>query len=387
MLISTLLCLYCMGVACYPDQEQIRCGAERMEDFLPLIRDKHIALVANHTSLVAGTHLVDTLISRGMGKDQLLRVFAPEHGFRGERAAGAHVADGKDPLTGIAIVSLYGAHRKPEPEDLSGVELVVFDLQDVGARFYTYISTLHYVMEACAEQGVPLLVLDRPNPNGGYVDGPIREANYTSFVAKHPIPVVYGLTIGELAGMINEEGWLNAGIRCDLQVIPCANYSRDMEYSLPVAPSPNLPNDHAIRLYPSTCFFEGTVLSEGRGTSMPFEVYGHPDLEGDFSFTPRSIPGVSGDPKFKDQLCVGADLRGFVPEEGWTRLNLQWLLEAYKKFPAKSEFFLSYFDTLAGTARLREQIEAGWDEHRIRSSWQPGLEAYLNIREKHLLYK
>ena len=343
--------------------------------------------MANHTSLVDGTHLVDTLISMGMGKDQLLRVFAPEHGFRGERAAGARVADGKDPLTGIAIVSLYGAHRKPEPEDLKGVELVVFDLQDVGARFYTYISTLHYVMEACAEQGVPLLVLDRPNPNIGYIDGPIREAKYTSFVGKHPIPVVYGLTIGELAGMINDEGWLNAGIRCDLQVIPCANYSRDMEYSLPVPPSPNLSNDHAIRMYPSTCFFEGTVISEGRGTSMPFEVYGHPELEGDFSFTPRSIPGVSGDPKFRDQLCVGADLRDFVPGEGWTRLYLHWLLEAYKRFPRKSEFFLSYFDTLAGTARLREQIEAGWDEQRIRSSWQPGLEAYVKIRGKYLLYK
>jgi len=375
-----------MGVACSPDPEQIRSGAEGMDSYLPLIRDKHIALVANHTSVVGGTHLVDTLISSGLRKDQLLKVFAPEHGFRGERAAGAQVADGKDPVTGISIVSLYGAHRKPRPEDLKGVDMVLFDLQDVGARFYTYISTLHYVMEACAENGVPLLVLDRPNPNGACVDGPIRETEYTSFVGMHPIPVVYGLTIGELAGMINGEGWLSEGISCELQVIPCENYSHDLAFSLPVSPSPNLPNDHAISLYPSTCFFEGTVLSEGRGTSMPFEVFGHPDLEGDFSFTPRSIPGVSGNPKFRDQLCWGVDLRDFVPPQGWTRLYLQWLLEAYEKFPEKSEFFLPYFNTLAGTARLRTQIEAGWDEDRIRASWQEDLDDYLQLREKYLIY-
>jgi uncharacterized protein YbbC (DUF1343 family) len=357
-----------------------------MDAYLPLIRGKRMALVANHTSMVGDSHLVDTLLARGLKKDHLLKVFAPEHGFRGERAAGAHIEDGRDPLTGISIVSLYGTHYKPTPKDLEGVDLVLFDLQDVGARFYTYISTLHYVMEACAEQGVPLLVLDRPNPNGAYVDGPIREEEYTSFVGMHPIPVVYGLTIGELAGMINGEKWLGEGLGCELRVIPCANYSRGQPYSLPVAPSPNLRNDHAIRLYPSTCFFEGTVLSEGRGTDMPFEVYGHPDLQGDFSFTPRSIPGVSGHPKFKDQLCRGADLRAFDPPEGWTRLYLHWLLDAYEKFPDKSEFFRPYFDTLAGTARLREQIEAGWDEDRIRASWQEGLENYHIIREKYLIY-
>lgn len=375
-----------MGLACSPVQEQIQSGAGQMDEYLPLIGNKHIALVANHTSVVGGTHLVDTLLSGGLRKDQLLKVFAPEHGFRGDRAAGAHVDDGSDPVTGIPIVSLYGSNRKPGPEDLEGVDLVLFDLQDVGARFYTYISTLHYVMEACAENGVPLMVLDRPNPNGGYVDGPILEEEYTSFVGMHPIPVVYGLTIGELAGMINGEGWLSNGVKCKLKVIPCANYTHNQSYSLPVAPSPNLSNDHAIRMYPSTCFFEGTVMSEGRGTPMPFEVYGHPGLEGDFSFTPRSIPGISGNPKFRDQQCMGADLRDFVPPEGWTRLYLQWLLEAYEKFPDKTEFFLPFFEKLAGTAMLRTQIEAGWDENRIRSGWQPGLEKYLLMRENYLIY-
>lgn len=386
LLISFLLGLLCMGVACSPAEPQILAGAERINDYLPLIRDQQIALVANHASVVGGTHLVDTLLSLGLEKEKLLKVFAPEHGFRGERAAGALVDDGIDPLTGIPVVSLYGSHRKPEPEDLEGIDLVVFDLQDVGVRFYTYISTLHYVMEACAENGVPLLVLDRPNPNGAYVDGPVREEEFTSFVGMHPIPVVYGLTMGELAGMINGEGWLSEGIQCKLQVIPCANYSRHQSYSLPVSPSPNLSNDHAIRMYPSTCFFEGTVLSEGRGTPMPFEVYGHPDLEGEFSFTPRSIPGVADHPKFQDQLCKGADLRGFIPPEGWTRLYLRWVLEAYEKFPEKAEFFRPYFDTLAGTNRLREQIEAGWSEDRIRSSWQPGLEKYLQARKNYLIY-
>lgn len=381
-----MMALFFLGFACGSAEQQIGAGAERMDLYLPQLLDKHIALVANHTSVVGASHLVDTLLSSGMDRDQLLKVFAPEHGFRGKLAAGARVEDGIDPKTGIPIVSLYSSNHKPEPQDLEGVDLVVFDLQDVGARFYTYISTLHYMMEACAENGVPLLVLDRPNPNGGYVDGPILEPDYTSFVGMHPIPVVYGLTIGELAGMINGEGWLNKGVLCELQVIHCAHYTHERSYSLPVPPSPNLPNDHAIRMYPSTCFFEGTVLSEGRGTPMPFEVYGHPDLDGDFNFTPRSIPGVSGNPKFRDQLCVGADLRDIVPPEGWTRLYLTWLLEAYDKFPEKSEFFLPYFETLAGTAQLRAQIEAGWDEDKIRSSWKPGLDNYLKIREKYLLY-
>ena len=385
-MISTLLSLLCMGVACSNADTPIRCGADRMEQYLPLIGKRTIALVANHTSVIEGTHLVDTLLSRGVQKDQILKVFAPEHGFRGERAAGSLIDDSADPQTGIPIVSVYGANKKPSPDQLEGVELVIFDLQDVGARFYTYISTLHYVMEACAENGVPLLVLDRPNPNGNFVDGPLMEPAYSSFVGMHPIPVVYGLSIGELAGMINGEGWLSKGVRCELEVIRCANYSHSTSYSLPVSPSPNLSNDHAIRLYPSTCFFEGTILSEGRGTEMPFEVYGHPDLEGDFSFTPIEIPGVSGNPKFKDQLCVGEDLRDFIPADGWTRIHLGWLLDAYEKFPEKSEFFIPYFEKLTGTKKLRSQIEAGWDETKIRSSWQKELNSFLEKRENYLIY-
>ncbi len=375
-----------MGVACSKGEPQIRCGAERLEHYLPSIGERPIALVANHTSVVEGTHLVDTLLSRGIQKDQILKVFAPEHGFRGERAAGTFIDNSADPITGIPIVSLYGKHKKPTPGDLDGVELVVFDLQDVGARFYTYISTLHYVMEACAENGVPLMVLDRPNPNGNFVDGPVMDPAYSSFVGMHPIPVVYGLTIGELAGMINGEGWLSNGVKCDLEVVSCTNYSHSTSYSLPVSPSPNLSNDHAIRLYPSTCFFEGTVLSEGRGTPMPFEVYGHPNLEGDFVFTPRVISGVSGKPKFLDQLCRGTDLRDVVPQQGWSRIHLRWLLDAYKKFPEKSEFFIPYFEKLAGTKELRRQIEAGWDETEIRASWQKEVNDYLEKREDYLIY-
>ena len=269
---------------------------------------------------------------------------------------------------------------------MEGVELVVFDLQDVGARFYTYISTLHYVMEACAENEVPLLVLDRPNPNGGSVDGPVLESEYTSFVGMHPIPVVYGLTIGELAMMINGECWLKGGLHCSLQVIPCENYFHGKPYSMPLSPSPNLSNDHSVLIYPSTCFFEGTVMSEGRGTPWPFEVYGHPGLEGDFSFTPVSIPGVSEHPKFRDQLCHGTDLRDFVPPGGWDKLHLQWLLDAYEAYPRKEEFFTFYFNTLAGCDTLRMQVEAGWDEERIRASWKGELEQYKVKRRKYLIY-
>lgn len=385
MLIFTWIILQHMVAFCQRQEEPLRCGAERLDRYLPVIGDKPFALVANHTSVVGGVHLVDTLLSSGISREQLLKVFAPEHGFRGERAAGVAVEDGTDPLTGIPVVSLYGNHKKPGPDDMKGVELVLFDLQDVGVRFYTYISTLHYVMEACAENGVSLVVLDRPNPNGGYVDGPVLEPGFTSFVGMHPIPVVYGLTIGELAMMINGEGWLDEGLQCDLQVIPCESYYHGKPYSMPVSPSPNLTNDHAILLYPSTCFFEGTVISEGRGTDSPFEVYGHPELEGDFTFTPVSIPGVSGDPKFRDQRCVGNDLRNFEPARGWS-IQLQWLLDAYEKFPRKEAFFTPYFEKLAGTSSLRAQIEAGWDEERIRKSWQKALGQYLKLREGYLIY-
>lgn len=352
-----------------------------------MIADKQIALVANHTSLVGGVHLVDTLLASGISKDQIVRIFAPEHGFRGDHAAGAKVADGNDPATGIAVASLYGSSKKPEADALEGVALVVFDLQDVGSRFYTYISTLHYVMEACAANDVPLVVLDRPNPNGNYVDGPVLDQAFASFVGMHPIPVVYGLTMGELAGMINGEGWLKDGMQCQLSVILCEGYVHNSSVSLPVSPSPNLSNDHAIRMYPSTCFFEGTVLSEGRGTAMPFEIYGHPEMEGEFSFTPEEIPEVASNPKFEGQVCHGKDLRNYQPEEGWNRIQLQWLLEAYRAFPRKEEFFTPYFDKLAGTDALRVQVEAGWDEQQIRASWQEELQEYMARRSNYLLYK
>ncbi len=343
-----------------------------------------MALVVNHTSLIDGTHLVDTFISHGI---DIKKVFAPEHGFRGKSDAGAHVANEIDLATGIPIISLYGKHKKPYPGDLDEIDIVIFDIQDVGVRFYTYISTLHYVMESCAELDIPLLVLDRPNPNGGYIDGPVLDPKYRSFVGMHPIPVVHGLTMGELARMINGEGWLKNHVKCDLTVVPCVSYFHGKTYLLPVKPSPNLPNDHAIKLYPSTCFFEGTVLSEGRGTLMPFEIFGHPDLKGDFSFTPISIEGMSLYPKLKGQLCFGKDLRSFEPENGWNQIFLSWIVDSYKQYPDKKNFFIPHFDMLAGTNTLREQIESGLTEEEIRRSWESDLEAYKTMRFQYLLYK
>lgn len=362
-------------------------GAASFEKYLPLIGESQFALVANHTSLVGQVHLLDTLLQRGIDKSQITTLFCPEHGFRGELGAGVFVDDHRDPLTGIPVVSLYGKNKKPSAKQLSGVELLLFDLQDVGTRFYTYISTLHYVMETCAENGIPLVVLDRPNPNGGYVDGPVLEEEYTSFVGMHPIPVVYGLSIGELAQMINGEGWLSGGVQCNLTIIPCENYTHGISYPMPVRPSPNLTNEHAILLYPSTCFFEGTVISEGRGTAMPFEVYGHPQLKGDFSFTPQSIEGVAVHPKYKGQTCFGRDLRSINPPEGWSRLFLEFLINAYEAFPDEEDFFTPYFDKLAGTVSLRKQIEEGWDQDRIRATWEPGISDYLEKRERYIIYR
>ena len=385
-MIFIVLLLQGLAANCHRAEPPAVPGAERMDLYLPAVSDKNIALVANHTSLVGDRHLVDTLLASGIEKQQILRVFAPEHGFRGDHSAGTQVEDGLDPLTGIPIVSLYGSNKKPDAGQMQGIDLMVFDLQDVGTRFYTYISTLHYVMEACAENGVPLLLLDRPNPNG-YVDGPLLEPEFTSFVGMHPIPVVYGLTMGELGGMINGEGWLRNGIQCELEVIPCDNYYHGKRCPLPVSPSPNLNSDRAVLLYPSTCFFEGTVISEGRGTDLPFQVYGHPELPGDFSFVPVGIPGVAEHPKFRGVTCYGRDLSSFKPAGGWNRVYLQWLLEAYRNYPRKQEFFTSYFEKLAGTTSLRKQIEAGWDEDQIRESWQSDIESYKNIRQKYLIYR
>lgn len=355
---------------------------------MDLIRGKNIGIVANQTSMIGKTHLVDSLNSLGSGITRIWNVFSPEHGFRGQAEYGELVVDGRDPKTGLPVVSLYGRNRKPSAESLEDLDLVLFDIQDVGARFYTYISTLFYVMQACAEQQTALVILDRPNPNAFYVDGPVLEPEFSSFIGMHEVPAVYGLTIGEYGRMINGEGWLGEGLFCDLTVIPCGNYTRSSTYDLPVAPSPNLPNMNSIYLYPSTCFFEGTVISEGRGTDWPFEVFGHPDLQNTgFTFTPESRPGAATNPKFRDELCRGVDLRHF--RDSTTRpqaIDLSWLLFAYRNFPDKENFFIPYFENLAGTATLRQQIIDGWPEDRIRASWQEDIDAFMEIRKKYLIY-
>lgn len=360
---------------------KIRPGAWQMTDYLPLLSGKRVALVVNQTSRIGNTHLVDTLLARGI---EVVALFAPEHGIRGQADAGEKIADSTDPQTGIPIISLYGRHRQPTPDDLDKIDIVVFDIQDVGVRFYTYISTLHLVMEACARNGKPLLVLDRPNPNGHYVAGPVLDTAYASFVGMHPIPVVYGLTIGELATMINGEGWLNSPA-CDLQVIKIANYTHDSSYVLPVKPSPNLPNARAVELYPSLCFFEPTVVSIGRGTTFPFQVIGYPDSTmGTFSFTPRSMPGMSKYPKHQDVTCYGQDLRQGPP----TPFTLTYLVDWYQRLALDTAFFTSnnFFDKLAGSNRLRHQLQQGLSAEEIAASWQTELQAYQAKRKKYLLY-
>jgi uncharacterized protein YbbC (DUF1343 family) len=364
----------------------ILCGADHTGSYLERIRDRNVSIVANPTSRIGKVHLVDTLLRAGV---RVTRVFAPEHGFRGEEEAGGIIQGGVDALTGLQVVSLYGNHKKPSKEDLTGTDVVIFDIQDVGVRFYTYISTLHLVMEACAESGVPMLLLDRPNPNGYFIDGPVLDTIYRSFVGMHPVPVVHGMTIGEYARMINGEKWLAGGVQCDLTVIPCAGYDHRTEYILPVKPSPNLPGQISVYLYPSLCFFEGTVVSIGRGTDFPFQVYGHPDLTGDFTFTPRSIPGVSLHPPHENQLCHGRDLRRTgIPELAQNPgLYLGWLIDAWRQMGKADGFFIDYFDKLTGTDQLRIQIQAGMTEEEIRSEWQPGLDKYLEMRSKYLLYE
>lgn len=359
----------------------LQVGADQLDLLLPKISGKSVALVVNHTSLVGTTHLADTLMSSGI---RVRKVFAPEHGFRGAAADGEKISDGIDSRTGLPIISLYGANRKPTPEQLTDVDIVIFDIQDVGTRFYTYISTMHYVMEACAEQGKKMIILDRPNPNGHYVDGPLRVPELKSFVGMHPIPIVHGLTVGELSGMINGEGWLANGVRCDVEVIPVKHWTHDDFYSLPVKPSPNLPNDQAVRLYPSLCLFEGTVISVGRGTQTPFLIIGNPEFTGlPYQFTPRPIPGMSNHPPHEGKVCYGLDLR---EAEVKPRLDLKYLLDFYQKYPDKENFFTGSFDRLAGTPELKEQIRKGMSEDEIRATWQDGLRAYQELRSKYLLY-
>lgn len=367
--------------------ESLKTGAEQIQTYLPLLQSKRIAVVANQTSVIANekggfTHLVDSLLNL---ETDIKTVFAPEHGFRGKADAGEKVDDSFDKKTGLPIISLYGKHKKPTAEDLKGIEVVVFDIQDVGVRFYTYISTLHYVMEACAEQNIPVIVLDRPNPNRHYVDGPLLEKPYKSFVGMHPVPVVYGMTIGEYAKMINGEGWLQNGVSCDLKVIKLDNYNPDKIYELPIKPSPNLPNAKSINLYPSLCFFEGTNVNAGRGTDMQFQVFGSPFLDKDhfdFQYTPEANES-SKYPKNKGVLCYGKDLRN---TEHLSSIHLDWLIKAYQHSSTNIKFFNPFFTKLAGTGKLEGQIAQGLKAEEIRKSWQEGIEDFLKVRTKYLLY-
>lgn len=363
---------------------QLKLGSERLYLYLDSLRGKRIAIVGNQTSMIGKTHLVDTLLSLGI---DIKKVFAPEHGFRGDADAGEKVYSGIDMRTGIPLVSLYGNNKKPKPSQLSDVDIVLYDIQDVGVRFYTYISTLHYVMESCAENDKPIIVLDRPNPNGHYVDGPVRDSAHRSFVGMHPVPIVYGMTIGEYALMINEECWLADSVHCKLNVVPCKNYSHKMRYSVPIPPSPNLRSDASIALYPSLCLFEATTVSIGRGTERPFEYFGHPKFpEQPFSFTPISSFGAKN-PLWENKLCYGFDLNPYTKKRSYD-LNLNWLLEAKTLLGDSIQFIdqPAFFDRLAGTSELRKQIVAGWTAKEIRASWKPAIQEFRKIRSKYLLY-
>jgi uncharacterized protein YbbC (DUF1343 family) len=361
-------------------------GSYQIDLYKSLIKGKSVAIVANQTSMVGKTHLVDTLVSLGIN---VKLIFAPEHGFRHLADAGESIANGKDPKTGIPILSLYGKQNKPTPSNLKGIDVVIFDIQDVGTRFYTYISTLHYVMESCAENNVKCIVLDRPNPNGFYFDGNVSDTSHRSFVSMDPIPVVHGLTVGEYASMVNGEGWLKGGIKCDLVVIKCLDYYHTAFYEIPVKPSPNLPNQTSIYLYPSLCFFEGTVVSCGRGTQFPFQTFGNPNLpDRGFSFTPESVPGATN-PVLLGKKCFGTDLRNAIGDQlvPVSKINLDWVIGAYKDYPEKEKFFTKYFDVLAAGPTLREQIIKGMTSEEIRATWKEDLEKYGKMRERYLLYK
>ncbi|MDB4583770.1 DUF1343 domain-containing protein [Draconibacterium sp.] len=379
-----LIILFVSLTFCSKSEEgKIITGAEQHQKYLHLIQNKRVGLVVNHTSTVAEVHLVDFLKNKNV---KVEKIFAPEHGFRGDASAGAKIEDGVDVKTGVPVFSLYGKTRKPTKEHLEDLDVIIFDIQDVGCRFYTYISTMHLVMEACAENNIPIIVFDRPNPNGDYIAGPIRKKEFQSFVGMHPIPIVHGLTVGELATMINEEKWLKDGIKCDLKVVEVKNYTHSTLYELPVNPSPNLPNYLSVRLYPSLCFFEATSVSVGRGTEFPFQVLGGlmPQL-GDFKFTPKSIPGVAINPLNKGKECYGIDLRELkeVPE-----FTLKYFLDFYSKFKNEGDFLTreKWLNTLAGTDDLIQLIRDGKNEVEIFHTWQPELEKYKALRKKYLLY-
>lgn len=366
-------------------------GADQLSRYLPLLKDANIAVFANQTAMIGKTHLVDTLLKAGV---HISKIFSPEHGFRGDADAGEHVGSSTDPKTGIPIVSLYGSKRKPSAEDLAGVDVMLFDIQDVGVRFYTYISSLQEYIESAVTNHRPLIILDRPNPNGSYVDGPVLDKKFRSFVGMQPIPIVYGMTLGEYAGMLVGEQWLdstaNTGLKdLRLTIITCKNYTHHSRYDLPIKPSPNLPNAQAVALYPSLCLFEGTVVSLGRGTDKPFQQFGNPSFPKDlYHFTPISLPGAKN-PPLLNQTCYGYDLSKIdVAKTTGNKFSLQWLIKAYQLSSDKDHFFLSggFFNKLAGNDVLQQQLKDGRTEKEIRKSWEPALSRFKDIRKKYLLY-
>tara|TARA_B110000238_G_scaffold75979_1_gene83680 strand:- start:603 stop:1745 length:1143 start_codon:yes stop_codon:yes gene_type:complete len=376
--IKQIICISLVLFTFSAQGQKLVLAAERTNAYLNYLENKSIGVISNQTSMIDNTHLVDSLLSLGFN---IVSVFSPEHGFRGKADAGAKIRDRIDAKTGIPIISLYGKNKKPNAEQLKGIDILVFDIQDIGVRFYTYISTLHYVMEAAGEFNIPLIVLDRPNPNGHYVDGPILDTNFRSFVGMHPIPIVHGMTIGEYAKMILGENWtLN---KCELIVIEMENYTQNINYALPIKPSPNLPNTRAVNLYPSLCLFEGTNISIGRGTNFPFQHFGSPYMESNYSFTPKSGEG-SKYPKHENILCFGTDLRN--QENYLTNINLNWIIQAYKQCSEKEDFFNNFFNKLAGNDKLKSQIISGNTAKEIKVSWKDGLENFKNIRTKYLIY-
>ena len=367
------------------DAEDAIVGASRLELYLPLLDNKNIAVIANQTSIFNNTHLIDTLLSKNIN---IKKIFTPEHGFRGTTDEGTLINNSIDEKTKLPIISLYGKNKKPSSEQLNDIDILLFDLQDVGTRFYTYISTMTYIMEAAAENNIPIIVLDRPNPNGFYIDGPVLEKENSSFVGLHQVPVVYGLTIGEYAQMVNGEYWLRDSLQCQLTIIPLENYNRNNIYKLPIKPSPNLPNWESVYLYPSLCFFEGTTVSVGRGTESPFQIYGHPLIQSDYSFTPKQAEGRNK-PLHCDSECFGENLIQYAInyKENKKQINLSWLINAYEQLKDKESFFNNFFTKLSGTKILQQQIENGLSEEDIRDSWKESLDEYKKIRSKYLLYK
>ena len=367
---------------------KITLASSQTELYLPLLKGKRVALVVNQSSVVKNIHLVDLLLQK---KVQIKKIFAPEHGFRGGVDAGYSVKNSIDKRTSLPIISLYGKKKKPTKKDLNNIDIIIFDIQDVGVRFYTYLSTLHYILEVGAKYNIPIIVLDRPNPNAHYIDGEVLNRKYSSFIGLDPVPIVYGMTIGEYAKMVNGEGWLGRGLKAKLKVIPMSNYTHKTIYTLPIKPSPNLSNSRAILLYPSLALFEGTLFSAGRGTDSPFEIYGHPKYKNkSFSFIPKSTKGARY-PKFKNVKCYGVNLSGKslkrIRAEG--KINLSYIIDAYHKYPVKKDFFLKnrFIDRLSGSSRLRQQIIKGYSEAQIRDSWRVGLNKFRKIREKYLIYK